>query len=74
MFEVGQMTQDNTEWYSIEDIYERLGRKVPMDSIRQWIRSGRLKAYRPGKSYLIKKEDFDKFMRESQSGQDQDKD
>ena len=62
---------DETEWLSIEDIYERLGRKVPMDSIRQWIRTGRLKAYRPGKAYLVKREDFEKFLKESQTGQDQ---
>jgi excisionase family DNA binding protein len=62
---------DDESWLTIEDIYERLGRKVPMDSIRQWIRSGRLKAYRPGKAYLVKKEDFDKFMEESQHKPDE---
>ena len=66
--------KDGDVWLTIDDIYERLGKKVPMDSIRQWIRSGRLKAYRPGKAYLIRREDFEKFMRESQTGQDQDKD
>jgi excisionase family DNA binding protein len=55
---------------TIEDIYEELDRKVPIDSIRQWIKSGRLKAYRPGKAYLIKREDFEKFLRESQTGRD----
>lgn len=68
------MTQDNTEWLDIDDIYERLGRKVPKDSIREWIRTGRLKAFRPGKVYLIKKEDFEEFLRKSQTSQDQDRD
>lgn len=67
----GAIMPDETEWLTIDDIYERLGRKVPMDSIRQWIRTGRLKAYRPGKAYLVKREDFEKFLKESQTGQDQ---
>ncbi len=66
------MTQDNTEWLSIEDVYERLGRKVPMDSIRSWIRSKRLRAYKPGKSYLIKREDLEEFLRGSQTDRDKD--
>jgi excisionase family DNA binding protein len=62
---------NETEWLTIEDIYEELDRKVPIDSIRQWIKSGRLKAYRPGKAYLIKREDFEKFLRESQTARDE---
>jgi excisionase family DNA binding protein len=58
---------DNTEWLSVEMIYEELGRLVPLETIRSWIRSGKLKAYRPGKSFLVKREDFDKFMRDSQT-------
>lgn len=62
--------KDEDTWLTIDDIYERLDKKVPMDSIRQWIRSGRLKAYRPGKAYLVKREDFEKFLRESQTTPD----
>lgn len=65
------MAQDNTEWLTITDIYERLGKKVPMDSIREWIRSGRLKAFKPGKNYLIRREDFEKFLAESQARPDE---
>lgn len=64
---------DDTEWLTIEDVYEELDRKVPIDSIRRWIQSGRLKAYRPGKAYLIKREDFEKFMKDSQARPDDDK-
>jgi len=64
------MPQDSTEWLDIDDIYERLGRKVPKDSIREWIRTGRLRAFKPGKNYLIRREDFEKFLRESQAKPD----
>jgi excisionase family DNA binding protein len=58
---------DNTEWMSVEAIYEELNRLVPLDTIRSWIRSGKLKAYRPGKVYLVKREDFNKFIEDSQT-------
>lgn len=63
----GAIMPDETEWLTIEDIYEILGRKVPMDSIREWIRTKRLRAYRPGKAYLVKREDLDEFLRRSQT-------
>ena len=59
------MAQDNTEWLDIDDIYERLGRKVPKDLIREWIRTGRLRSFKPGKRYLIRKEDFEDFLRDT---------
>jgi excisionase family DNA binding protein len=62
---------DNTEWLDIEDIYELLGRKVPLDTIRSWIRTKRLPAYKPGRSYLVKREDFERFIRESRTGPDE---
>jgi excisionase family DNA binding protein len=64
------MAQDSTEWLDIDDIYELFGRKVPKDSIREWIRTGRLRAFKPGKNYLIRREDFEKFLRESQTTPD----
>ena len=63
---------DETEWLTIDDVYERLGRKVPMDSIRQWIRTKRLRAFKPGKAYLIKREDLERFIQESQTDRDKD--
>ena len=62
---------DTTEWLSVEMIYEQLGKLVPLDTIRSWIRSGKLKAYRPGKVYLVKREDFERFMEESQTKPDE---
>lgn len=58
--------QDKT-WLTVEDIYEILNRSVPLDTIRAWIRSKKLPAYRPGKAYLVKREDFEKFIRESRT-------
>lgn len=55
------------EWLTVEDIYEELGRTVPLDTIRSWIRSKRLPAYKPGKAYLVKREDLEKFLRESRT-------
>ncbi len=62
---------DDTDFLTVEDVFERLGRKVPMDTIRSWIRSKRLPAYRPGRTYLIKREDLEKFLRESRTTPDE---
>ena len=61
--------QDKT-WLTVEDIYEILNGSVPLDTIRAWIRSKKLPAYRPGKAYLVKREDFEKFIRESRTKPD----
>jgi excisionase family DNA binding protein len=44
---------------------------VPLDTIRAWIRSKKLPAYRPGKAYLVKREDLEKFIRESRTMPDE---
>ena len=54
-------------WLTVEDIYEELGRTVPPDTIRSWIRTKRLPAYKPGKAYLVKREDLDKFLESSRT-------
>ena len=58
------------EWLTVENIYEILNGSVPLDTIRAWIRSKKLPAYRPGKAYLVKREDFEKFIRESRTTRD----
>ncbi len=60
----------NREWLTVEDIYEELGRKVPFDTIRSWIRTKRLPAYKPGKAYLAKREDLEKFFQDSRTRPD----
>jgi excisionase family DNA binding protein len=63
--------EDKT-WLTVEDIYELLNKSVPLDTIRAWIRSKKLPAYRPGKAYLVKREDFEKFIRESRTTPEKD--
>lgn len=55
------------EWLTVEEIYEELGRTVPLDTIRSWIRTKRLPAYKPGKSYLVKREELHKFLENSRT-------
>jgi excisionase family DNA binding protein len=57
-------------WLTIDDIYELLNRKVPKDTIRSWIRSKRLPAYKPSRTILVKREDLEKFLRESRTKPD----
>lgn len=64
------MVADNTDWLTVEDIFELLGRRVPMDTIRSWIRTKRLPAYKPGRTYLVKREDLEKFLRDSRTTPD----
>ncbi len=65
------MATDDTDWLTVEDIYLILGKRVPMDTIRTWIRSKKLPAYRPGRTYLVKREDFEKFIKESRTKPDE---
>ena len=52
-----------TQWLSVEDIAKELN--VPLDTVRAWIRAKRLKAYKPGKEYRVKREDLDRFLEDS---------
>jgi len=61
------VTEHEPEWLTVERIYELLNRSVAIDTIRSWIRSGKLPAYRPGRTYLVKREDLEKFLRESRT-------
>ena len=64
------MTADG-DWLTVADVYEVLGRRVPLDTIRSWIRTKRLPAYKPGRTYLVKREDLDRFLRESRTKPDE---
>ena len=63
----GPVAKDANEWLSVEDIYEELDRKIPLDTIRSWIRTKRLPAYKPGKSYLVRRSDLERFLEESRT-------
>jgi excisionase family DNA binding protein len=66
----GVSLSNDKEWLTVEDIYQELGKTVPLDTIRSWIRTKRLSAYRPGKAYLVKREDLDKFLEGSRTKPD----
>jgi excisionase family DNA binding protein len=49
-----------SEWLSVEDIANELN--VSIDTVRAWIRKKQLPAYRVGRDYRIKREDYNKFL------------
>lgn len=61
------LAKDEKDWLTVEDIYEELNKTVPVDTIRSWIRTKRLQAYKPGKSYLVRREDLKRFLEESRT-------
>ncbi|HYT43374.1 MAG TPA: helix-turn-helix domain-containing protein [Methylomirabilota bacterium] len=58
-----------TEWLSVETIARELD--VNIDTVRSWIRQKKLKAYKVGRDYRIKREDYDKFLEERATLQDE---
>lgn len=48
------------QYYTIEEVAKTL--KVVYLTVYRWIQSGKLTAYKPGKQYRIKKEDFKLFI------------
>jgi excisionase family DNA binding protein len=50
-----------TKWLSVEYIAEDLG--VTVDTVRAWIRRKELKAYKFGREYKVRPEDYDAFVR-----------
>ncbi len=52
------MSED--QYYSIEEVSKML--KVAYLTVYRWIQSGKLKAYKAGKQYRIKKESLNYFL------------
>lgn len=61
----------STQWLKVEDIARELDLHV--NTVRGWIRDGKLKATRFGRDYRVKREDFDKFVQERTTPGDTDK-
>lgn len=57
-----------TEWLSVEAIAKELD--VNIDTVRSWIRQKKLKAYKVGRDYRIKQVDYDKFLEDRATLQD----
>ena len=52
----------STQWLSVEDIANELS--IHPDTVRGWIRAKQLKAFKFGRDYRVKREDYDKFVEE----------
>ncbi len=61
----------STQWLSVEDIAKELG--LTEDTIRNYIRTKQLVAYRVGNTYRIKREDLDKFLEQRKTTKDDEK-
>jgi excisionase family DNA binding protein len=61
----------STEWLSVEDIANDIG--VTIDTVRAWIRQKKLRAYRVGRDYRIRRTDYNKFLEERATTPDDDK-
>ena len=48
------------QYYAIEEVAKML--KVVYLTVYRWIQDGKLKAYKAGKQYRIKKNDLDNFL------------
>ncbi len=60
------------QYFTVEDIAEQLG--VSVDTVRNWIKQGKLDAYKVGRDYRISREQFEKFMEERRTGRKSDED
>jgi excisionase family DNA binding protein len=59
----------STEWLSVEDIANELS--IPIDRVRYWIRQKKLRAYRVGREYRIKRVDYNQFLEERATTSDE---
>ncbi len=50
------------DFLTVEEIAEKL--RVKVYTVREWIRKKELPAYKVGRDYRIKKEDYEQFLRE----------
>jgi excisionase family DNA binding protein len=53
---------EEKSWLRVEDIARELD--VADGTVRSWIRNKKLAALRVGKDYRIKREDYEKFIKE----------
>jgi excisionase family DNA binding protein len=50
------------EWLSVEEIAQIL--KIDEETVRRWIRNRQLKGYRFGGILRVRRDDFDKFVKD----------
>jgi excisionase family DNA binding protein len=58
------MTQQSQsdEWLSVDDVARILN--MNEETVRKWIRRKELRAYKFGRDYRIRRDDFDKFVQD----------
>ena len=56
------------EWLTLAQIAEEL--KLHIETVREWVRTKRLTAYRVGRDYRVKRADLDKFLEERRTKPD----
>lgn len=54
---------EEEKYYTIEEVAEML--KVVYMTVYRWIKQGKLKAYRVGKKYMIKKSEIEALIEKS---------
>ncbi|MFA6533174.1 MAG: helix-turn-helix domain-containing protein [Patescibacteria group bacterium] len=59
------MIKDKKDFYLVEELADDL--RVSKMTIYRYIKAGKLKAFKIGKEFRIKKEDFDKFLNKAKT-------
>ena len=57
------MTQQSEQFLSVDEVAQIL--KMDIETVRKWIRQKKLKAYKFGRDFRIRRDDFEQFVRDS---------
>jgi len=57
------------EWLTLQQIADEL--KLHIETVREWVRTKRLIAYRVGRDYRVKRADLDRFLEERRTTPDE---
>ena len=49
------------DFLTVEEIAEKM--RVKIDTVREWIRKKQLPAYKVGRDYRIKRDDYEEFLK-----------
>jgi len=49
------------EYYTVDEIAQKL--RVKVYTVREWIRKKELPAYKVGRDYRVKREDYEEFLK-----------
>jgi excisionase family DNA binding protein len=57
------------EWLTLQQIADEL--QLHIETVREWVRTKRLTAYKVGRDYRVKRADLDKFLEERRTKPDE---